>query len=122
MKDHDEVIGPLPAETVEALRVHQQPPGGERYWDLLHSGIMSRLGDPEVGWWTVLTRWSRPALAAAAIVMLVATAAMLTLGTPTEAIAYDEVIVAQPPAPVQTVLASNPRTAREETLRYVLSY
>ena len=122
MKEHDEVIGPLPTETVEALRVHHQPPGGERYWDLLHAGIMARIGDPESGWWTVLNRWSRPALAAAAIVMLIATVAMLTFGTPTQAIAYDEVIDAQPPVPVQTVMASNPRTARDATLRYVLSH
>ena len=122
MKEHDEMIGPLPAETVEALRALQHPPGGERYWDALHAGIMSRIGDPESGWWTVLNRWRRPALAAAAVVMLIATAAMLALGTPIQAIAYDEVIEAQAPAPVQTVLASNPRTARDATLRYVLSY
>ena len=122
MKEHDEVIGPLPAETVDALRVAHQPPGGEGYWDALHASIMARIGDTESGWWTVLNRWSRPGLAAAAVVMLLATLAMVTMRNSTPTVAYDDVIDAQPPAGVQTVLASNPRTAREATLRYVLSY
>lgn len=54
--------------------------------------------------------------------MLVATVAMLTLRAPAPVVAYDEVIEAQQPVPVQTVLVSNPSTAREATLRYVLSY
>jgi hypothetical protein len=122
MKDHDEMIGPLAAETVEALRADQQPPGGDGYWDALHASIMARIGDGESGWWTVLNRWSRPGLAAAAVVMLIATLAMLSMRSPTQTVAYDEVVEAQSPVAVQTVLASNPRTARDATLRYVLSY
>ena len=122
MKDNDGHIGPLPADAVNALRAGQQPPGGENYWNALHASIMARLGESESAWWTVLNRWSRPALAAAAIVMIVATVAMLTLVTPTPVVAYDEVIEAQPQVAVQTVMTSNPGTAREATLRYVLSY
>ena len=122
MKDNDGHIGPLPADAVNALRAGQQPPGGESYWSTLHASIMARLGESESAWWAVLNRWLRPAIAAAAIVMIVATVAMLTLVTPTAVVAYDEVIEAQPPVAVQTVLASNPGTAREETLRYVLSH
>lgn len=122
MNEDDVVLGPLPAETVEALRVRQRPPGGERYWDALHAGIMARVADADAAWWTVLNRWSRPGLAAAALMTLIATVAMLALLTPTPAVAYDEVLEGQMPVPVQTVLASNPGTAREATLRYVLSY
>ena len=122
MMENDGHIEPLPAETVDTLRAGQQPPGGESYWNSLHASIMARLGESESAWWTVLNRWSRPGLAAAAIVMIVATVAMLTLVTPTPVVAYDEVLEAQAPVAVQTVLASNPGTAREATLRYVLSY
>lgn len=121
MNEDDVVLGPLPADTVEALRARQQPPDGEGYWDALHAGIMARIADADAAWWTVLNRWSRPGLAAA-LVTLVATAAMLAFRTPARVVAYDEVLEAQSPAPVQTVLASNPGTAREATLRYVLSY
>lgn len=122
MNESDKVIGPLPAETVETLRVRQRPPGGEGYWDALHSGIMARIADADSAWWTVLNRWSRPGLAAAALVTLIATVAMLALFAPTPAVAYDEVLEGQTPRQVRTVLASNPGTAREATLRYVLSH
>jgi len=122
MNEDHVVPGPLPAETVEALRVRQQPPGGEGYWDALHSGIMARLTDADAAWWTVLNRWSRPGLAAAALVTLIATVAMLALVAPTPAVAYDEVLEGQTPVPVQTAQASNPGTAREETFRYVMSH
>jgi hypothetical protein len=122
MNENDKVIGPLPAETVETLRARQQPPGGEGYWDALHSEIMARIGDAESAWWTVLNRWSRPGLAAAALVTLLATATMLALLTPTPAVAYDEVLEGQTPSQVRTVLAAKPGTKREATLRYVLSH
>lgn len=122
MKDNDGHIELLPAETVVALHAVQQPPGGEGYWNTLHASIMARIGETESAWWTVLNRWTRPGLAAAAVVMIVATVAMLTLVTPSPVVAYDEVVEAQPPVAVQTVLATNPGTAREATLRYVLSH
>ena len=62
-----------------ALRELLAPPGGEGYWDGLESRIMARIaGAPaELQWWSVLARWERPALVAAAILMLVAGAALV---------------------------------------------
>jgi adenosylmethionine-8-amino-7-oxononanoate aminotransferase len=122
MNENDKGIGPQPAETVETLRARHQPPGGEGYWEALQAGIMARIADADSAWWTVLNRWSRPGLAAAVLVTLIATIAMLAVLTPTPAVAYDEVLEGQTPSQVRTVLAANPGTAREATLRYVLSH
>ena len=64
-------------DTVRGLRALYAAPAGDAYWNELQSRIMARVADVELGWWTELDRWFRPALAAAAVLLFAAGAAML---------------------------------------------
>lgn len=123
MKDSENTIGPLEPQTVEALRTALRAPGGDGYWDTLHTAIMTRVATAETqAWWMVLSRWTKPALAAAAAVMLVATAAMIALGArQPEPVAYADLLEAQTQVPVQTADLITPRVAREATFQFVMS-
>ena len=63
-------------EVVYGLRSLYAAPSGEAYWNELESRIMDRVADVELDWWTELDRWVRPAVAAAAVLLLAAGAAM----------------------------------------------
>ena len=122
MKEDETQCGPFDQDTVEALRTRLAVPGGDRYWESLHAAIMARIIEVESqAWWTVLSRWSRPALAAAALVMIVATAAMLAMRADRTVVAYDEVLEAQAQVPVQTAQTATPGSAREATFHFVMS-
>jgi hypothetical protein len=123
MNHSEDIIGPLEPQAVEALRAASRAPGGEGYWETLHAAIMTRVAAAETqAWWMVLSRWTKPALAAAAVVMLVATAAMIALGArEPEPVAYADVLEAQSPVPVQTADLTPPRVARDATFQFVMS-
>jgi hypothetical protein len=57
-------------EVVRGLRAIYAAPAGDAYWNELQSRVMARVADVELGWWTELDRWARPALAAAAVLLL----------------------------------------------------
>ncbi len=63
-------------EVVRGLRSLYAAPAGDAYWNELESRIMARVADVELGWWTELDRWARPAIAAAAVLLLAAGVAM----------------------------------------------
>lgn len=125
MKEDDESrIEPPAREAVEMLRAQHAVPGGEDYWDTLHANIMARIAGSGVdghAWWMVLSRWAKPALAAAAVAMIVATAAIIALSSPRTAIAYDDLLEAQAQVPVQTARAAPSGSAREATFQFVMS-
>ena len=122
MREDETQYGPLEQDIVEALRPRLAAPGGDLYWESLHAAIMARIVEVErQAWWTVLSRWSKPALAAAALVMIVATAAMLAMRADRTMVAYDEVLEAQAQVPVQTAQAATPGSAREATFHFVMS-
>ncbi len=122
MKEDETQYSPLDQDIVEALRPRLAAPGGDLYWESLHAAIMARIVEVErQAWWTVLSRWSRPALAAAALLMIVATAAMLALRPDRTVVAYDDVLESQAQIPVQTVQAVTPGSAREATFHFVMS-
>ncbi len=122
MKEDETQFGPLEQDIVEALRPRLAAPGGDLYWASLHAAIMARIVEVErQTWWTVLSRWSRPALAAAALVMIVATAAMLALRPDRTMVAYDDVLESQAQVPVQTAQTATPGSAREATFHFVMS-
>jgi hypothetical protein len=58
------------------LRRIYAAPSGTAYWDNLESRIMARLAEIELPWWTEFDRWAKPALLAAAALMLAAGVAM----------------------------------------------
>ena len=53
-------------EMVSGLQSLYAAPSSEGYWNELEARIMARVADVELGWWTELDRWIRPAVAAAA--------------------------------------------------------
>lgn len=67
----------LDEPVVHALRDLLAPPGGEAYWTELEDSIMARLDSVDLGWWGELTHWVRPALVAAAVLIMTATAALV---------------------------------------------
>ena len=123
MTENESNIGPLRGEAAETLRALMAPPGDDRYWDALHASIISRLGESEgQAWWVVLSRWARPALAAAAVAVLIAGAAVYSLDAdPVQPVEYADIIGAQPQVPVQTAQFSTPGSVREATFQFVMS-
>jgi hypothetical protein len=87
-------------ELTDALRAHYAPPADEGYWDALEARILARVArgaDPEL-WWSALADMARPALAAAAILVLVAGAAVVHTRQLEARDAYASVISAGPPS------------------------
>lgn len=108
--------------TRRALAEHLMPPGGDAYWEGLHSRIRTRLATAETEWWMVLGRWARVGIAAAILVIALAGVALATALAPDALAAYEEMVV-RPPAAVP--VATGPMTTndgREETLRVLMSY
>src|SRR3954468_5860782 len=59
-------------EITRGMRGLYAAPAGHAYWNELESRIMARVAEVELGWWTELDRWLRPALVAAAVLIVTA--------------------------------------------------
>ena len=90
-------------EVVRGLRSLYAAPAGDAYWNELESRIMARVSDVELDWWTELDRWIRPALAAAAVLLLAASAAMF-YARQTEADIAIDMMLSAPAAPVSAAI------------------
>src|SRR3569832_2846644 len=84
---------------VRGLRSLYAMPAGDAYWNELEARIMARVADVELGWWTELDRWVRPALAAAAVLLLAAGIAMFRAHRAEQDIAAERMLSA-PAVPV----------------------
>jgi hypothetical protein len=111
----------------QQLRELHAPPGGESYWAGLEARIMARIGLADSNWWSEFGRLARPALAAAAV-LLVASALLLFRTRDEETqIAYENVLAA--PTPISVAGTARPARLqplhgeeREETLRFLITY
>lgn len=108
------------------LRELLAPPGGEGYWQSLEARIMARItGSPaELQWWSVLARWERPALVAAAVLMLAAGVALVRQQWVESQEPYSWAFAASS-APVEPVgrapaAIAGAQSDREATLRFLL--
>ena len=81
-------------EVVRGLGSLYAAPTGDSYWNELEARIMARVSDVELEWWTELDRWVRPALAAAAVLLLAAGAAMFRAHQAEADIAADNMLAA----------------------------
>ena len=108
--DDDEVIG--------GLRSLYAAPSGDSYWNELESRIMARVADVEFGWWTELDRWARPAIAAAAVLLLAAGVAMFRAHQTEGDIAVDNML-SSPSVPVSTAIRPSLQDDREARIRYL---
>ena len=110
-------------DLTRALRTLYAAPEGDAYWTALASRIMARIGgDAAVElWWQPLTRWARAGLIAAAVALAVARLAVSHDAARETAIAYDGVIETSQSAPLQLATGGSESSARDATLRYVIS-
>jgi hypothetical protein len=111
------------ADLTEALRSLYAPPADESYWDALEARILAHVargGEVEL-WWSALADMARPALAAAAILVLVAGAAVMHTRQLDARDAYASVISAAPPS-VETSARLSTVPDGDVTINYILSH
>jgi hypothetical protein len=105
-------------EVVRGLRSLYAAPSADGYWNELEARIMSRVADVELGWWTELDRWIRPALAAAAVLLVAAGIAMFRAHQ-TEAEIASESMLSSPAVPVSTAIRPALQDDREARIRFL---
>jgi hypothetical protein len=105
-------------EVVRGLRSLYAAPAGDAYWNELEARIMARVADVELGWWTELDRWVRPALLAASALLLAAGVAMFRAHQDESEIAVDSML-ASPSVPVSTAIRPSLESDREARIRYL---
>ena len=105
-------------EVVRGLRSLYAAPSGDAYWNELESRIMARVADVELGWWTELDQWVRPALAAAAVLLLAAGAAMISARRSEADIAADNML-SSPSVPVSATIRPAMQDDQGARIRYL---
>jgi len=105
-------------QIARGLRALYVAPAGDGYWNELEARIMARVADVELGWWTELDRWVRPALAAAAVLLLAASVAMIRARQLESEIAADNMLTA-PSVPASTATRPSLDNEREARIRYL---
>jgi len=105
-------------EVVRGLRSLYAAPAGDGYWNELESRIMARVADVELEWWTELDRWVRPAMIAAAVLLMAAGAAMFRAHKLESDIAVDNMLAA-PSVPVSTAIRPALDNDRDARIRYL---
>lgn len=111
-------------ELTGALRGLYAAPAGHAYWNELESRIMGRVAEVELGWWTELDRWLKPALAAAAVLVITAGVAMFNAQRAETESAYEELFAPTPVpgAPVEASAIQRPAPdQRDNALRFIIS-
>ena len=111
-------------ELTRGLRGLYAAPAGHAYWTELESRIMSRVAEVELGWWTELDRWLKPALVAAAVLVVTAGVAMFNAQRAETESAYEELFAPTPvpgaPVEASAVQRSTPEP-RDNALRFIIS-
>jgi hypothetical protein len=120
MSDHLKLHEEGDEQITTGLRAIYAAPTGEGYWRDLQARILSRLTEPEtIAWWDELDRWVRPALVAAAILLLATGVAMVRSYQAERELAYEDMLT--PTAlPVETAVRPVQR-GREGTFRYIMT-
>ena len=105
-------------ELVRGLRSLYAAPAGDAYWNELEARIMAHVADVELDWWTELDRWIRPALAAAAVLLVAAGVAMFRAHE-TEADIAADTMLSSPAVPVSTAIRPALQDDREARIRFL---
>ena len=120
MSDHLKLHDEGDEQVTRGLRQIYAAPTDDAYWRDLQSRILSRLTEPEtIAWWDELDRWVRPALVAAAILLLATGVAMVRNYQVEREFAY-EAMLTPTTLPVETAVRPVLR-GREGTLRYLMT-
>lgn len=112
-------------EITRGMRGLYAAPAGHGYWNELESRIMARVAEVELGWWTELDRWLKPALVAAAVLVMAAGVAMFRAHQSDTDSAYEELFAPTPVAgaPVEAAAVQRPpQEPRDNTLRFILTH
>ena len=107
-------------EITRGLRLLFAAPSGDPYWNELEARIMARVNEVDLGWWGELDRWVRPALIAAALLVLAAGMAMFRAQQVETQTAYENILTPSP-VPVETAIRPTLEGEREASLRDVLT-
>jgi hypothetical protein len=105
-------------EVVRGLGSLYAAPAGDSYWNELEARIMARVADVELGWWTELDRWVRPALAAAAVLLIAAGVAMFRAHQAETEMAAASML-SSPAVPVSTAIRPALQDDREARIRFL---
>ena len=108
-------------EVTRGLRQVYAAPAGDSYWRALEARILSRLTTaPSIGWWDELDHWMRPALAAAAVVLIASGVAMFRAYQVEQDTTY-EAMLTPTSLPVETAVRPMLQEKREATFRYLMT-
>ena len=105
-------------DVTRGLRALYAAPAGDAYWNELESRIMARVADVELEWWSELDRWVRPALAAAAVLVLAAGVAMFRAEADDSQITYESMLNSQA-TPVATGVRPTLQDDKEAVIRFL---
>ena len=111
-------------DITRGLRELYAAPASDVYWRSLEARILSRLTEAThtIGWWDELDRWMRPALVAAAVVLLAAGVAMVRTHQAEQEVASEAMLTPAPSAlPVETAVRPVLQEQRETTFRYLMT-
>ena len=121
MSDHLRLHNDPDDEVVQRLRQIYAAPADDEYWRGLQARILSRLtAVPTIAWWDELDRWMRPAIAAAAVVLLAAGVAIFRAYQSQDQVAY-EAMLTPTALPVETAVRPVLQEEREATFRYLMT-
>ncbi|HET7631298.1 MAG TPA: hypothetical protein VFK16_03190 [Gemmatimonadaceae bacterium] len=107
-------------DVTRELRALYAAPDDASYWSELEARVMQRIADAELDWRSELSRWTRPALLAAAALILACGAALYRTHEVEQAAAY-EALLAPVARPTEAIARPMLQDQRDGTARYVLS-
>jgi hypothetical protein len=108
-------------EITQKLREIYASPSGDAYWRDLEARILSHLvSAPASSWSDELQRLMRPALVAAAVVMLAASVALFRARQAEQEVAFESMLTPTS-LPVETAVRPVGQGKREGTFRYLMS-
>ena len=110
-------------DATRALRTLYAAPPDDGYWLGLEARILSAIaGAPQtITWWDELDRWMRPALVAAAVVLLAAGVALFRAREVAQENTYDA-MVTPTSLPIETAVRPVLQEPRETTFRYLVTH
>ena len=108
-------------EVTRGLRQLYAAPESDSYWRGLEARILARLTSaPSIGWWDELDHWMRPALAAAAVVLIASGVAMFRAYQVEQDTTY-EAMLTPTTLPVETAVRPVLQEKRDATFRYLMT-